>query len=214
MPQQFSIAPGLLRPNPWNANSVSPENEEKLAHSLKELGFFKPIVVRETDEGYEILGGEHRWDLAKRESLAEVPVFSVGRVSDDVAKKIMLADNAGYGTSDPLKLAEVIADLEDLDSLLPWTETDLKAIMSSTDIALEELELPESFDEDAKTSEPAASKAPKTHTIMRFKVPLGDAEKLTEIITKTQKRHGYSSGDDLTNAGDALVHIVLGEAAE
>ena len=37
---------------------------------------------------------------------------------------------------------------------------------------------------------------------------LGDAERLTALIAETQKIQGLTTSDELTNAGDALVHLL------
>jgi ParB/RepB/Spo0J family partition protein len=220
---QFSINPDELQPNPWNTNVVSPQNEEKLAESVRQFGMFKPIVVREVtddfDESrtfYQIIGGQHRWEASKRAGLPEIPVFNLGPISDDQAKRISLADNARYGADDTLelsKLLEEIGSAEDITAFLPYSETDVNSIFNATNIALDELELDESFERanDEPSHAEQVAKAPKTHTIMRFKVPLLDAEKITKRITQLQKAQGFTSGDELTNAGDALVHMLLGQ---
>lgn len=211
MTKALSVPPDKLRPNPWNTNIVTPENEAKLDAAIKRFGFFKPITVRETPTGYEILGGEHRWAAAQRAGLKEVPIFSVGKISDKQAKEIMLADNARYGADDTIGLAEILAEIgepEEIQQYLPWTETDLTQIFSSVDIALDELELSAEFDADDKIIEERAAKTPKTHTILRFKLSIPDAERLTELITKIQKSHDFTKSDELTNAGDALIHLV------
>lgn len=83
-----------LRPNPWNTNSVGAQNFEKLKGSIEKLGFFKPILARELDGGqFEILGGEHRWRAAMEQGISTVPVISVGKISDLVAKQMSLVDN-------------------------------------------------------------------------------------------------------------------------
>ena len=214
------VAPNLLRPNPWNPNFVSPENETKLGESLRQLGMFKPIIVRDkadkpTGTKYEILGGEHRWKEAIGIAMAEVPIFDLGKIDDDLAKKISLADNPRYGSDDTIKLAELLEGIEggsQIYEILPFSEADVSAIFSSVTIALDELELDEGYDEKAaaEPEEAKASKAPKTHTIMRFKVQLGDAERITELIAKISKRQGFTASDDLINAGDALVHQLFG----
>lgn len=224
MSKQFSAAIDDLRPNPWNSNHVGPDNEAKLRASIRQFGLFKPIIVRdlfdeETGTNYEIIGGEHRWDAAKEEGLTEVPVFSVGTVDDDTAKRITLADNARYGQDDTIELAKLledIGDVEGLQAVLPYTESDLNSIFSSVDIALDELDLPESYTEDEKVPDagPAPEKAAKTHTIMRFKVAIADSEKVAELIAKIQKRQSFTSSDELTNAGDALVHALFNAAAD
>ncbi|HCN5636508.1 TPA: ParB N-terminal domain-containing protein [Escherichia coli] len=82
-----------LRPNPWNTNSVGAQNFEKLKGSIEKLGFFKPILARELDGGiFEILGGEHRWRAAMEQGISTVPVISVGKINDLVAKQMSLAD--------------------------------------------------------------------------------------------------------------------------
>ena len=68
-----------LRPNPWNTNHVTPENEEKLRASIARFGVFKPIICRELQDGtLEILGGEHRWQTARDMGLDTVPVVNLG----------------------------------------------------------------------------------------------------------------------------------------
>lgn len=206
-----------LRPNGWNTNIVGPENEAKLDEAIRRLGMFKPLVVRETDAGYEILGGEHRWEACKRLGYTNVPVMNLGRISDQVAKEICLADNSRYGTDDTIALAELLNDLgsaDELQSFLPYSDTDLSDIFASTDIALDDLDVDDELETRRKEDEPKSAKAPKTHTVMRFKISLIDAEKITDLIARTQKRHGYDSADELTNAGDALVHLLLSASEE
>lgn len=213
-PAFLELAPSALLPNTFNVNVVSPENEAKLDESLKRLGVFKPIVVRETEiGGYEILGGEHRWLSAKRLKMKTVPVINVGPVDDVRAKEISLADNARFGADDNAALAELLKSLPDADHLidwLPYAETDLRAVFSSS-IALEELDeldLEDGFAESDKEAAAPVAREPKTHTVMRFKVPLADAEVITALIEKVKKAYGYTAEDALTNAGDALVHLL------
>lgn len=221
-PESLAVHPSRLRPNPWNTNIVSPDNEAKLAASIEELGQFKPIIVRElwdenTDTDYEILGGEHRWQTAIEQGLDEVFIFNLGPIDDVKAKKITLADNARYGADDTVQLAKLLEEIggaEEVQSILPYTDAEISAIFSASDIALGELDLPEGYEENHAPAEPKAEKAAKTHALMRFKVPLGDNERIIALITKTQKRQGFTTGDDLTNAGDALVHLLLSGSVE
>lgn len=212
----LTVAVSELRKNPWNTNRVAPANEAKIRASLERNGMFKPIVVRQVAglPGYEILGGEHRWEQAIALGESEVPIANLGFVTDKQAKEIGVIDNARYGADDTLSFAELLKELGDIDELqdfLPYGSADLDAIFSASNIALDELELDESLDREEDEEELVKpTKAPKTHTVMRFKLSLGDAEKLTALIAKTQKTHGYTTEDDLTNAGDALVHL-LGE---
>ena len=217
MTQALSVSPQELRPNTWNTNVVSPENEAKLDAAIKRFGFFKPIVVREypdDDTRYEIIGGQHRWESAVRLGIKTIPIMNVGNISDIEAKEISLADNSRYGSDDTISLAELLSEMgntAELSDFLPYTDAEFNSIFSSVDIALEDLDLEENFDSDTTAEEPRQLKAPKTHTIMRFKISLEDAEKLTALITKAQKRYGFSSSDELTNAGDALIHLLFSD---
>jgi ParB family transcriptional regulator, chromosome partitioning protein len=206
--QLLEVPVGELSPNPWNTNQVSPENEAKLDESLKRFGVFKPILVRQTDSGVlEILGGEHRWGAAKRAGLATVPVINLGKIDERRAKEIGLIDNGRYGDDDTLALAGLLRELggDDVASFLPYTESDLDSIFSASNIALDDLDL----DTDRTLSELAsAAKASPTSQVMRFKVPVEDVEWASAVLKHVMRVEGYSSEDSLSNAGNALVHIL------
>lgn len=204
------IETSRLRGNPWNPNVLDPTSESKLDASLKRLGFFKPIIARELEGGVlEILGGHHRWESAIRVGLTEVPVVNLGEVDDSKAKEIGLADNGRWGHDDAGKLADVFADLdlEEIAEFLPYSENDLAAIIATSEIDLDDLNLDDD-DDDVPLGD---SKAPPTDTIMRFKVPVKDAESISAIIGKITKAQGFDGSNALTNAGDALVHLLLGD---
>jgi ParB-like chromosome segregation protein Spo0J len=197
----------LLAPNPWNTNVVSPENEERLEASLKRLGVFRPIIVRELSDGsLQIVGGEHRWEIAKRNGYTEVPIVNLGQVSDKVAKEVGLADNARYGADDVLSLSQLLKELgtaESLQEFLPYETEDLNHIFASTSISLEDLDLPD--DEVPPTMpEPRSGSG---FQIMRFKVPIEDSEWITKIIDSVMRSEGFTKEDSMLNAGNAFVHI-------
>nr|DAJ05231.1 MAG TPA: ParB protein [Caudoviricetes sp.] len=196
-----------LTPNPYNTNVVSPDNEEKIKESLRRFGQFKPILVREQEEGFEIIGGEHRWRAAKELGLDKVAVINLGEISDEEAKKISLIDNGRYGEDDAFKLSELLSglgDISDLSSYMPYSDQSLETLFSNTSINLDELEVDE---EELEESAPAIERPPQTHVVMRFKVAIEDSEKVQKLIEKIMKEQGYTESDSLTNAGDALVYL-------
>lgn len=213
--QYLTVSVNDLRKNPWNSNQVTPENEAKIRESIRRNGIFKPVIVRQVENvtGYEIIGGEHRWEQAIELGHTEIPIANLGPISDAKAKEIGVIDNARYGIDDTILLSDILQELgaDDLQDYLPYGDTDLQAIFSASDIALDDLEIDESFEkpsENDEADETPLEKPPKTHTVMRFKLSLGDAERLTTLIAKTQKEQGLTTSDDLTNAGDALVHLL------
>jgi len=207
------IDPKLLVPNPWNSNVMSRENEAKLTESLKRNEMFDAVIARELDDGtYQILGGEHRTKIATKLKKKEIPVIVLQNISDNRAREISLAHNARYGSDDSLKLSELFNSLEDskiLANILPYSEIEIDTWMSATKIDLDLL-VPLDDDDLGEPQKPEPTSAPKTHTIMRFKVPIEDAAQIEDIIKNVIKVNGFKDSDSLTNAGDALVHILIG----
>lgn len=211
-----TVEPSTLKPNPWNTNHVGAENETKLEESIKKFGMFKPVIVRTLPNGsLEILGGEHRAAAATRLGIKSIPVFNLGVIDDVQAKQIGLVDNGRYGNDDALGLAALLKEIggvEELESFMPYSEQDFANILEAGDgITLDDLD-------DLGTLASVAAmtplaKVPKSTTIMRFKVAVEDAERISQIINDVIKSQGLTEGDSLTNAGDALVHI-LNEATE
>lgn len=204
------MPPGELKPNAWNTNVVSPDNEAKLEESIKRFSMFKPVVVRELKDGtLEIIGGEHRAAVAARMGIKQIPVVNLGKIDDKKAKEISLVDNGRYGNDDTLKLAELLDGLGNADELvnfMPFTEGEIDSIFSSVNIALDELDTIEGLDDD--TPIVPKEKPVQTHQIMRFKVPVEDAAAIADLIDKVIRIHKFTESDSLTNAGDALVHVV------
>jgi ParB family chromosome partitioning protein len=73
-------------PNPWQPRRVF--NEEKLvdlAESIREVGLMQPIVVRRSDEIYQIIAGERRWRAHKMIGLDAVKAVVVDCSDEDMA---------------------------------------------------------------------------------------------------------------------------------
>lgn len=204
-----TLAPARLKPNPWNTNVVSPENQQKLEASIERFGMFKPIVVRELQDGsLQIIGGQHRWEAAKSMGYADVPVVNLGRIDDKKAKEISLVDNGRYGADDTLQLAELLEGLgveaDELASFMPYSESDFASIFSSVSISLDDLDIPD----EAEVPKAPSAKPVQTHQIMRFKVPVDDVSVITDLIERTMKEQKFVEEDSLANAGNALVHLI------
>ena len=197
-----------LRPNPWNTNVVSPDNEAKL-DELKRFGVFKPILVRQVGKDLEILGGQHRWEAAKRLGLSTVPVVNLGAIDDATAKEVGLVDNGRYGVDDAEGLASLLKNLgkpSDLATFLPYSDKELEVIFKTDELDFDSLDI--DGDDDEIELKPTETSGGPTHQIMRFKVPVEDAEWISSLISKVIKTQGLTDSDSLTNAGDALVHIL------
>ncbi|SSK37691.1 Probable chromosome-partitioning protein parB [Klebsiella pneumoniae] len=204
-----------LRPNPWNTNSVGAQNFEKLKGSIEKLGFFKPILARELDGGqFEILGGEHRWRAAMEQGISTVPVISVGKISDLVAKQMSLVDNERYGEDDQVALQRLIEEIQSeldyqLSEIAPYDELAATLARESA-IDLEMLEALSRGDEEPieKDSREKAERVGAEHQTMRFKVTFDASDRVTETIKSIIKEQAINTGNDMENAGEALVWLV------
>ncbi len=120
-----------LVPNSWNPNRMSPEMRHKLLVYVRREGLVEPIVVRPKGEQFEILGGYHRWLIAKELGYKTVPC-SVVELDDRRAKILTINLNELKGQSLPQLLAQLVHDLEaemsfeDMETQLPYNLKELK----------------------------------------------------------------------------------------
>lgn len=207
--QMMDIPVGELNPNPWNTNVVTPENEDKIEASLKRFGMFRPIITRVLKDGSrEILGGEHRWTVAQKLGYKTVPIIDLGVISDQKAKEIGLVDNGRYGEDDALALGELLKELGTTDEILgflPYSGEEIESLFSSSSIFLEDLDIP---DDGGSLPDLPMSKTAQTHQIMRFKVPIEDSDFVQKLIDSTMKHQNFTGDDSMTNAGNAIVHLL------
>lgn len=215
------VNPHDLRPNPWNPNAVDPVNQAKLENSIRRDGIKRPIVVRQLDNGdYQIIGGQHRTEAAIELGMKGVPIINRGKISDAEAKKETLLDNYRYGSDNLDRLSALLSDpdIGDAATLLdtmPIDEEELAEYFShitSENIDLDiEAELDDGSakpDEEDDLVDLSTGKPLKTHTIIRFRVSVEDQAKLAELFKQTKIDEGLVTSDDLTNDGDALVHLL------
>jgi len=78
------IQVSAIRPNPYQPREHFDEEElASLAESIREVGILQPVLVRETDDGYELIAGERRWRAARRVGLQNIPALV--RDTDDAS---------------------------------------------------------------------------------------------------------------------------------
>jgi len=80
-------------------------NDAKMAElvaSIREKGVIQPLVVRHTDDHYQIIAGERRWRAAQKAGLKEVPVV-IQDVSEDWALEMALIENIQREDLNPIE---------------------------------------------------------------------------------------------------------------
>lgn len=68
------------------------ERIKELTESIREKGILEPLLVRKSEDGYELIVGERRWRAAQRAGLREVPVL-LKNVTDREALELALVEN-------------------------------------------------------------------------------------------------------------------------
>lgn len=141
------LPPDKLLAGP-NAPAVHPVLPAALIESVRTYGVLQPLLVRQAEEGFEVLAGFRRWAAAKEVHLAEVPV-RVYRVEDSALSGFYAASNlqgerrrvsppgaAGSGSGEPHKPVMRLNGLldEELNQTVP--RTPFKAILSLAAIVL------------------------------------------------------------------------------
>ena len=103
----------LLRPNRFQPRThMDDERINDLARSIKSNGVIQPIVVRNTDSGYEIVAGERRWRASQRAGLLKVPVV-VRDIPDDRLLAAALIENIQRQDLNPIEEAHAYRRLGD-----------------------------------------------------------------------------------------------------
>jgi len=184
-----------LTPNPWNPNRMNDAMRAKLKVYLQREGFVEPLVVRPLSDGYQILGGFHRWEIAKELGYATVPCVVI-ELDDKRAKILSVNLNEMKGQSLPTLLANLVHDLskelvlEDLEKQLPYSIEELKD-------SLDLLKIPDGLDDFLRAeSERQARERPQ---ILTFVVE--DADVVERAIEAAKREHGVGT------RGKALVEI-------
>jgi ParB family chromosome partitioning protein len=68
------VAVDQIRPNPRQPRDHFDDAAiDAIASSLAEHGVLQPVVLRETETGYELIAGERRWRAAQRAGLEKLP---------------------------------------------------------------------------------------------------------------------------------------------
>ncbi len=109
----------------WNYKKEDKEQEKKLKANIEKNGFIENLVVREIENGYEVVNGNHRLDVLKRLNINQVMCYNIGKITEIEAKRIAIELNETRFPSNIDELSKIIEELSsnfelsDLESTLP-----------------------------------------------------------------------------------------------
>lgn len=106
------IRTDAIQPNPRQPRQAFDEEAlAELVHSLREVGFLQPIVVRPSGDGsYELVMGERRWRAAQAAGFDVVPAI-VKDTADDAMLRDALLENLHRQQLNPLEEGAAYAQL-------------------------------------------------------------------------------------------------------
>jgi ParB family chromosome partitioning protein len=83
----------------------SEEDLQELSNSIKAQGIIQPLLVRQSDDGYELVAGERRLRAARKAGLAQVPVV-IKSITDEQMLEMSIVENIQREDLNPMEEAE------------------------------------------------------------------------------------------------------------
>ena len=99
--------------NDYNPNSVAPPEMKLLRISIESDGFTQPIVVWETEEGFEVVDGFHRHLVGKAIGLSHLPVVVINQERADRGDRIAatIRHNRARGKHQVEAMSDIVLEL-------------------------------------------------------------------------------------------------------
>lgn len=96
----------LIQPNRYQPRQhFNDEDLKDLSNSIKTQGIIQPLLVRQMEQGYELVTGERRLRAAAKAGLTQVPVV-IRNVSDNEMLEMSIVENIQRENLNPLEEAE------------------------------------------------------------------------------------------------------------
>lgn len=106
------ITPSKVQPR----KDFNEEQLRELADSIREKGIIEPLIVRRSENGYELIAGERRWRAARLAGLKEVPVV-VRDATEEESLELAIIENIQRADLNPIEEALAYKSLMERFSL-------------------------------------------------------------------------------------------------
>lgn len=99
--------------NDYNPNKVAPPEMKLLKISIESDGYTQPIVVWETENGYEVIDGFHRHLVGKELGLSHLPVVIINEGRTDKGDRIAstIRHNRARGKHQISAMSDIVIEL-------------------------------------------------------------------------------------------------------
>lgn len=107
--------------NDYNPNKVAPPEMKLLKLSIEADGYTQPIVVWQTEDGYQVIDGFHRHKIGKELGLSHLPVVVVNENRIDRGDRIAstIRHNRARGKHQIEAMSSIVIELTRRN----WSET-------------------------------------------------------------------------------------------
>ena len=100
-----------LTPNRFQPRrAFNDADQSELVASVRKSGIIQPIVVRKSENGYEIIAGERRWRAAQAAGLKDVPII-IRTADDRELAELSLIENIQREALNPVEEADAYQTL-------------------------------------------------------------------------------------------------------
>ncbi|MDR0854203.1 MAG: ParB/RepB/Spo0J family partition protein [Clostridiales Family XIII bacterium] len=100
------IKPNAMQPR----QKFAPSEIEELAKSIEEHGVIQPVILRRSENGFEMVAGERRWRAARKAGLRRLP--AIVRALDDTENALIaLIENMQRVDLNPIEEAEAFENV-------------------------------------------------------------------------------------------------------
>jgi ParB-like chromosome segregation protein Spo0J len=114
------VSAETISANDYNPNAVAPPEMALLQHSIESDGYTQPIVVWETEDGFEVVDGFHRYQVGIKLGLSHLPVVVINRDRADRGNRISstIRHNRARGKHQVGAMSDIVQEL----SKRNWSE--------------------------------------------------------------------------------------------
>ena len=103
-----------IKPNKFQPRAnFNTKKLQELIDSIDEKGVIQPIIVRDSEDGYELIAGERRLRAAKTLGFTEIPAIVKKEIDDINALQLSLIENIQRDELNPLEEAQAYKRLVD-----------------------------------------------------------------------------------------------------
>ena len=124
-----------VRPNNYNPKKKIEEDEdnriqyEKVKKSIREHGQIDPVLVREVENGFEIVNGFHRYMAMKELGYDKIEIKNLGKISRQDAIAKALSTEEIHIPLDQIEVAELVKEYKESEfdlNLLPYNTEEIQ----------------------------------------------------------------------------------------